>query len=66
MFSILFHIVYSALVFGIGFGIGRIKNAAKLAAIRAELSLLETKAKSGTGVIAADFKRTVTNIKKHV
>jgi len=39
-----------------GFGVGRIKNSAKLAAIRAEIAKVE-------GVVEADFKVVVAKVK---
>ena len=38
------HIIYIAVTFAAGFGVGRIKNAKKLALVSAELAALETDA----------------------
>jgi hypothetical protein len=51
------HLILEALIFGgIGFGIGRVKNAKKLEAVSSELSLVETTA-------SADVTKLVSAIR---
>jgi hypothetical protein len=62
-FGLVPHLIAFAVVFAGGFGVGRIKNAAKLSAINAEIVALEAKAKSAAGVVVADFQAAIAKIK---
>lgn len=47
------HIIYVLVVFGAGFGVGRIKNAKKLAAATAELNTLKADAAKAVAEVKA-------------
>lgn len=63
IFGLVSHIIATLVVFAAGFGVGRIKNASKLASISAEIAVLEAKAKSVAGVVVADFEAAIAKIK---
>ena len=52
----LIHILGSIALVAAGFGLGRIKNAAKLSAIGAYLTAAETKATTDVKTVIADIK----------
>lgn len=57
MVSILHLVAAAALGLLVGFGLGRVKNAAKLAAVKAEVLKLE-------GLVSAEVKVLLADLKK--
>lgn len=54
--SIGLHVVYVAVLLGAGFGVGRIKNKAKLAAINADVKKVVTPVDNAVKTVVADVK----------
>jgi len=52
----LVHLLVVALAFGGGFGMGRVKNAKKLAAVRTEIDKAETSTVTEVKKLAADVR----------
>lgn len=57
------HVVYLLAAVAAGFGLGRIKNKAKLAAITAEISALEAKVKGAVTVVKDDIVSFIDRVK---
>lgn len=52
-------VIVGVVALAVGFGLGRVKNHAKLAAVKAEVAAVE-------GKLTADFASVVAKIKKHL
>lgn len=63
VFGLVAHVIFVVALLAAGFGIGRIKNASKLAAISTEVSALEAKVKSAASVAVADVLAGIAKIK---
>jgi hypothetical protein len=53
------HAIYIAVILAAGFGLGRIKNAGKLAAVKAYLTSAEAKATAEVKTVIADIRSKI-------
>lgn len=62
--------IVALVALAVGIGLGRIKNAGKLAAVKAEVAAVEAKLKAGLGSLEvkaqAEISALVASIKKHL
>jgi hypothetical protein len=56
-------IVVGLVCVGVGFGLGRVKNAAKLAAVKAEIVVLEAKGLAAEASVVAFVKKELVALK---